>query len=86
MPDRIDRECDPMRGALALDRFLAALAVEGEGHREQRLHGVALRAARRAYLGLAAGCARIIVEDARDRLGRDPRPVVRDGDPGIRNR
>ena len=70
-PDRIGVEDDAMRDALAFDDGLAPLAVEGEAHGEYRLQRVALRASRRADVGFARRRPRGVVDERRDRLGRD---------------
>ena len=62
----------------------AALAVrEHEGHGDDGLQRIALRAARRRDIGFARRGAGREVEDRLDRPGRQARPVVGDRDAGV---
>jgi hypothetical protein len=68
LADRIDGKGDLMTDAAGVDLDRAALAVEDERHRHQRLQGIALRAAVGRDVGLAARYSHREVEHAFDDL------------------
>jgi hypothetical protein len=76
LSDLVDLEGDLVPNAAADDPDAARLAVQNERHGEDGLEGIALRAAGRADVGLAARRAGREVQDARDRLPRDAGAVV----------
>jgi hypothetical protein len=76
----VDPEGDAVGDPPTLDHRLALHTVEGEGHRDDRLEGVALGAAGRAGIGFARGDPDREVQDVGYRLGRDSRSVVGDSD------
>ena len=84
--DVIDTELDAVRDAAGLDdrhagRVAALAPVEHVAHGQDGLQRVALRAAGRRDIGLAAGDPDRVVEDRLDGLGVDPVRVVLDDDP-----
>ena len=83
LSDLVDLEGDLVPDAAADDPDAARRAVQNEGHGEDGLEGVALRAAGRADVGLAARGAGREVQDARDRLRRDAGAVVGDCNAGV---
>ena len=81
LADRIDGKGDLVTHAAGVDLDPAALAVEDERHRHQRLQRVALRAAVGRDVRLAGTDADAEVENVLDHLRRQPGAVVGDGDP-----
>ncbi len=79
--DAVDPERDQVPHAAGGDVDLSLGAVEDEGHGDDRLEGVALRPSVGGDVGLAVGDPDREVEDAVERLDRDPRAVVGDLDP-----
>jgi hypothetical protein len=85
--DVIDPKLDLMPDAAGLDDrhsggsgIAADLAIEHIAHGENGLQRIALRAAGRRDISLAAGNPDRIIEDGLDGLGVDPARIVLDGD------
>ena len=74
--DPVDAERDLVSDAARDDLDPAVLAAQRERHRDDRLERVALPAAVRRHVRLAARRPGREVEDRGDRLGRDAGPVV----------
>ena len=82
LPDGVDGEIDAVTDTAGDHGYTPmGVFVQHERHGDQRLEGVALGATIRCDIGLAGADPVREVEDAGDRLRRDARPVVRDGDP-----
>lgn len=79
LPDRIDREPNPIRYAACLDYGLADSAVEHKAHRDDTFQRVALAASAGSDIRLSARYPNRIVEDIVDRLSRDAGAVISDG-------
>ena len=86
MANLVDGEDDMMKDAATLDQRLAALAVEREGHRQDGLEGIALRATRRRAIGLPAANARCVVLQIVDGFRREARSIVGDRDSSVVDR
>jgi hypothetical protein len=84
--DRVDLEHNAMRPPARLDHGRAVRAVEREAHRDDGFQRIALSAARRRNVGLAARDADGVVEHFLYRLGRDAAAVVGDHDLARRGR
>jgi hypothetical protein len=70
------------RTPLALDHDPPGIAVERERHSDHRLQSIALRAAGRADISLAARYPDREVEDVLDHIGRNTGAVIDEADPG----
>jgi hypothetical protein len=67
LPERVDRELDLVAETAGADLDAAGHAIEGEWHRQDGFERIALGAAVRRHVRLAAGDAAGEVEDVRDR-------------------
>jgi hypothetical protein len=76
LPERVDRELDPVAETVSTDLDPPGLAVEDERHRQDRLECIALGAAVRCHVRLAAGDAAREVEDVGDGVQRHAGAVV----------
>ena len=76
LPERVDRELDLVAETAGADLDPAGRAIEDERHRQDGLERIALGAAVRRHVRLAAGDAAREVEDVRDRLRRHAGAVV----------
>src|SRR5262249_1141802 len=83
LADVVDLERDSVVNAAGLDLDPAATAVEHERHGDDGLQRVALRAAGRGDVGVAAADPDGKVEHTLHGLCRKPRPVVRHRDAGL---
>src|SRR5271170_1292772 len=81
---RIGTKADAVNNAAALDyRFTASAARKRETHCTERFQRISLCASAWRSVGFARAGSGRIVEDIGDRLGRNARAIVSDGNPGL---